>query len=304
MIQHSTGGVSYSGDHFSSEFIDLLVQSPTGMLLGAEAPAGPDTIELTNDTPESAFTRAWTELTADPKFAAALESQGHNLDTALAEFNRRLAAPVPAALDHQVAGILTTTYQVRSEADGFVHYVDDKPILTIKNTVASAPLVSSHAEIALKVVFVVVDVLSVVAAIAGVVIETQKNALAKAVQPSLKQVIKGFFSRSAAQEFQGLKDRLKGVKKTEETVKLIQTVLAKLRGGASLKDVVTAFLSSQSPLEIAFDIVQLLASIALILATAGSALVAKVVQLAVAIAFLVGDAIALAVALSQPRAAH
>ncbi|MGH9309257.1 MAG: hypothetical protein ACRD1U_07780 [Vicinamibacterales bacterium] len=305
MTQHSTDGVSYSGDHFSSEFIDFLVQSPTEMLLGAEGPAGPDTITLTNDTPESAFRRTWAELTADPKFAAALESQGHNLDTALAEFNRRLAAPVPPALDQRVAGTLTGSYQTRAEADGYVHYIDDKPILTIKNTVASAPLVSSNAEIALQVVFVVVDVLSVVAAIAGIMIETQKSVLVKAVQPSLKDYIKQFFSRQAAREFQGLKDKLKGVKKTEETVKLIQSVLSKLRGGgAGLKDVATAFLSSQSPLEIAIDVVQLLASIALILATAGSALVAKVIQLAVAIAFLVSDAIALAVALEKPRVAH
>ena len=296
MQQSSSHGIVYSSEHFTSEFIDWLVQSPTHTALLLAEPALADDVVLTNDTPESVFAAAWAEVSADPELAEALQQAGYTRDKGFAEFTAALARPLPDAADRQVSAALTVDYQVQEQDDAFVHSIDGEQVLAIPKSVEAAPMVSTNAQAVMYGIFIVIDVLSVIAAAASVSVMVNKARIAKSLQGPLNGFLRKLFNPAAVR-------KLEELAKTGKKIDLIQKVLGTLRGSVNLKTVVTTFLESMSVVEKGIAVAQLVASILALLATAGASLAAKILQLVAAVAMLVTDIITFVRAVRNPQAA-
>jgi hypothetical protein len=271
-------GISYSPDHLTDDFVKWLVEPPTQPppeLPALEAPAEP--VDL-----ESAFAAAWKEMNQDPQFVKEAQDRGYTFEQGLADFRRNQAAPLAAGLDGTVSHDLTVQYTVSREPDAFVHQLSGTPFLRIPYAVEGAALLSDRAQAVMYGVFVVIDVLSVVAAAAGVYITQAKEALQKSMQGLLHRFLSLFTTTANAQKLQRLKE-------AGDKLGVITKVLASLRGSVNLMDVLKAFLSEQSWWKKALMVAQFAASIALLVASAGASLAAKVVQLAASIVMLLAD---------------
>lgn len=271
-------GISYSPDHFTDEFVKWLIEPPAQPPSPRELPvlevaAGP--VDL-----ESAFKAAWQEMSQDPAFAQRANDQEYA--KALEDFRRQQAAPLPAGLDGTVAQNLKNEYTVSREPNAFVHQLNGTPILRIPHTVEGAPLLSDRATVVIQGVVVVIDVLSVFAAAAGVYYVRAADTVRR-MQTVLDRFLNLFTTTANAQELQRLTA-------AGDKVGVITKVLSLLRGCGNLKDVLGAFLSSQPWWQQALMVVQLLASVALLVASAGASLAAKIVQLTASIVVLMADA--------------
>ena len=89
---------------------------------------------------------------------------------------------------------------------------------------------------------------------------------------------------------------LKQLQQKGEALTLTIRVLSMLRGSTNMRQVVMTFLSSMSKLEKGIAVVQFLASIALMVGTAGTSYAAKLAQLGAAVAMLLADTAAFIIA--------
>jgi hypothetical protein len=270
--------IEFSPDHLTDDFVKWIFEPPSMAAAepqAPEAPAGPLDVE-------SAYAAAWNEMSQDPEFVKESQQRGYTFEQGLAEFRRMQESPLAAGLDGAVSQDLKVDYAVSREPDAFVHQLNGAPILRIPLSVEGAALASDRAEAILYGVFIVVDVLSVVAAAAGVYVAQAKEALAKSMQGLLQRFLRLITTTEKAQRLQRLKE-------AGDKIGIITRVLGWLRGSVNLKDVVGAFLSKQSWWKRALMVIQFLASVALLIASAGASLAAKLVQLAASILVLLAD---------------
>ena len=292
MKEHGDTGVFYSNEYFTEEMVDWLLQSPRQKVLVSKEEGLPTQIETTEGNAESVFASAWAEMSQDPEFVKAVKQRNYTADQALADFNAAIAASIPNEVDKRLSSALAVDHITEIEDDEFVHYVNGERILAIPKSVDSAALVSANAEAVLYAIFIVIDVLSVVAAAASINVYVNKTRVAKSLQGPLVGFLKRFLNPTAVAE-------LKRLQAAGDKIALILKVLAWLRGSVNLNTVVTTFLESMSYFEIVVAVLQLLASIGLLLATAGASFAAKVLQLAASIVLLVADVVAFVLAIEK-----
>jgi len=281
-------GISYSDEHLTGEFVQWLVDTtirPQASIVLMSAPP-PPSADL-----EAAVRAAWKELEEDPRFVAEAQRRNYNADQALADLRRRMEQPVTATLDQRIAAKLTLKYTVTREKRAFVHRVNGTPILMIPPAQAA---VSANARATLYAIYVVVDVLSVVAAAAGVYITQGKEALSKSLATPLQRFLTWIGGNTAEAA------ELERLQKAGKKVDVIVKVLSWLRGTVNLKEVVTAFFDSLRWWEKAVTVVQFVASITVTIASFGASLTVKLVQLGAAIAVLFADVVLLVGALTKP----
>lgn len=282
MKKYSTNGVLYSDEYFTEEIVDWLLQSPMQKVLVSKEEELPTHIELTEANVETAFASAWAEMSKDQEFVKTAQQHNYTADKGLSDFQAAVAAPVTSEIENWVSEALAVKYEVKFQDETFVHYLNGEQILAIPKSVDSAAVISSNAEAVMNAIFIVIDVMSVVAAAASINVSVKKDRIAK----SLKGPLKGFFKKLLNP---GSVKELKRLQEAGEKIVLIQKVLAWLRGSVNLKTVLMTFFESMSRWEKAIAVLQFLASVALLLATAGASFAAKVLQLGAAIAILIAD---------------
>jgi len=164
-----------------------------------------------------------------------------------------------------------------------VHTVNSETVLAIPRDLDRAPLASGRAEVWPKAVFVAIDVLFLAAAAEGVYPPIAKAKLA----PKLRGVTGGFvrlFNLKAAREMKRLVDQ-------EKYPEVILRVLRGLRGTTNVTKIVGIMVDSMSVWEKCLAALQLVASVALIVATGGASLAARIVQFGAALAILATDVV-------------
>ncbi|MCI0683797.1 MAG: hypothetical protein L0Y71_16960 [Gemmataceae bacterium] len=273
-------GVKYSDKYFTEETIAWLLRAPKPKVsLKGLPPAAEARVAY---TPESALAAAWAELAADPQFQRAIKKKGYSKDQAQADFAKAIAKPLPRTADRALGASLKIDYQTRVDDGRYVHLLNGRPILAIPTGVKAAATVSANTDVILYGCFIVIDVLSVVAAAASIKVVVRKEKLAKFLQKPLV----GFFRKLTNPTAVGQLNRLT---KAGKKIDVILKILGMLRGSVNLKTVVETFLKSLSWVDKAIAVLQLIGSILLLIGSAGASFAAKVVQLAGAIAFLIAD---------------
>jgi len=288
MRAFSGQGVLFSDQHFSEETIAWLLQSPREMRAQALPPAP----KVVQNTPDSAYAAAWAEMSKDPELMKAVQQAGYSQDKGLADFSKAIAAPLSNSADMQLRASLKVDYVTTVEDGKFVHRLNGEPILSIPSNLNSAATASANAEAIMYAIFMVIDVVCIVIAAVGVSVTVQKNALAKTLQTPLQRFLRVFTTTAAAAE-------LKQLEETGKKLEMIMKILTWLRGSTNLKDVFKLFLKSLSRIQIAIAVVQLIAAVLLMIATAGASLAAKILQLAAAIALFITDVVSFVLALQK-----
>ena len=288
MRAFSGQGVLFSDQHFSEETIAWLLQSPREMRAQALPPAP----KVVQNTPDSAYAAAWAEMSKDPELMKAVQQAGYSQDKGLADFSKAIAAPLSNSADMQLRASLKVDYVTTVEDGKFVHRLNGEPILSIPSNLDSAAAASANAEAIMYAIFMVIDVVCIVIAAVGVSVTVQKNALAKTLQTPLQRFLRVFTTTAAAAE-------LKQLEETGKKLEMIMKILTWLRGSTNLKDVFKLFLKSLSRIQIAIAVVQLIAAVLLMIATAGASLAAKILQLAAAIALFITDVVSFVLALQK-----
>lgn len=284
---HNTG-IQYAADFFSEDTIALMLQPPQAltleeMVMGVAAPP---------DTPEAAVAAAWAELADDADFQKAISEKNLTEAQATATLVSGIAAPMGATLDKTLADTLKVNYETRVENGNYVYLLDGERILTISGSMDSAPMVAANADAILYGCFLVIDVLGIVAAAASVSVAVQKSKLAKSLQGPLGGFFKKVMNPTAVRE-------LKRLEQLGEKLELIKKVLFWLRGTTNLKTVVGTFLQSLSWIDYAVAIIQLVASVLLLIGTGGATMAAKIMQLGAAIAMFLADLVGFIRALTK-----
>jgi hypothetical protein len=128
--------------------------------------------------------------------------------------------------------------------------------------------------------------LSIIAAAASIKVFVQKEKLAKSLQRPLRGFLQRLFNPAAGKE-------LKRLEQAGKHIELIRKVLGFLRGSTNLNSVVGTFLSSLSWIDKAVAVLQLIASILLLIGTGGASLAARILTLAGAIAMFIADLVGL-----------
>ena len=284
---HNTG-IQYASDFFAEDTIALMLQPPQAltleeMVMGMAAPP---------DTPEAAVAAAWAEFADDADFQKAVSEKNLTEAQATATLVNGIAAPMGATLDTTLADTLKVNYEARVENGDYVYLLDGERILTISGSMDSAPLVAANADAILYGCFLVIDVLGIVAAAASVSVAVQKSKLARSLQGPLGGFFKKVMNPTAVRE-------LKRLEQLGEKLELIKKVLFWLRGTTNLKTVVGTFLQSLSWIDYAVAIIQLVASVLLLIGTGGAAMAAKIMQLGAAIAMFLADLVGFIRALTK-----
>lgn len=284
---HSTG-IQYAADFFAEDTIALMLQPPQAltleeMVMGMAAPP---------DTPEAAVAAAWAELADDADFQKAVSEKHFTEAQATATLVSGIAAPMGATLDTTLADTLQVNYETRIENGNYVYLLDGERILTISGGMESAPMVAANADAILYGCFLVIDVLGIVAAAASVSVAVQKSKMAKSLQGPLGGFFKKVMNPTAVRE-------LKRLEQLGEKLELIKKVLFWLRGTTNLKTVVGTFLQSLSWIDYAVAIIQLVASVLLLIGTGGATMAAKIMQLGAAIAMFLADLVGFIRALTK-----
>ena len=283
-------GIRYSADFFAEETIELMLQPARELPLGdmvAEAAAAPA-------TPDAAVAAAWAELADDPDFQRAVQENKLTQAQAQARLASAIVAPIAPAADAMLGAALQVDYQTRMENGDYVHLLNGERILTVPGNVNSAPRVSANADAIIYGCFLVIDVLSIIAAAASVSIAVQKNKLAKSLQGPLKGFFKKIMNPAAVRE-------LKRLEALDQKVELFKKVVFWLRGSTNLKTVIGTFLQSLSWFDYVVAIIQLVASVLLLIGTGGASLAARIMQLGAAVALFIADLAAFIVALGAPQ---
>lgn len=284
---HNTG-IQYAADFFAEDTIALMLQPPQAltleeMVMGVAAPP---------DTPEAAVAAAWAELADDADFQKAISEKNLTEAQATAALVSGIAAPMGATLDTTLADTLKVNYETRVENGNYVYLLDGERILTISGSMDSAPMVAANADAILYGCFLVIDVLGIVAAAASVSVAVQKSKMAKSLQGPLGGFFKKVMNPTAVRE-------LKRLEQLGEKLELIKKVLFWLRGTTNLKTVVGTFLQSLSWIDYAVAIIQLVASVLLLIGTGGATMAAKIMQLGAAIAMFLADLVGFIRALTK-----
>lgn len=284
---HNTG-IQYAADFFAEDTIALMLQPPQAltleeMVMGVAAPP---------DTPEAAVAAAWAELADDADFQKAVSEKNLTEAQATAALVSGIATPMGATLDTTLADTLKVNYEARVENGDYVYLLDGERILTISGSMDSAPMVAANADAILYGCFLVIDVLGIVAAAASVSVAVQKSKLARSLQGPLGGFFKKVMNPTAVRE-------LKRLEQLGEKLELIKKVLFWLRGTTNLKTVVGTFLQSLSWIDYAVAIIQLVASVLLLIGTGGAAMAAKIMQLGAAIAMFLADLVGFIRALTK-----
>jgi hypothetical protein len=275
-------GIQYAADFFTEETISLMLQTPQEVPLTATAD---DEAAAGAATAEAAVDLAWAELADDPDVQKAIAEKKLTQAQLKTDLANAVAAPLGPKVDTRLEAALKVDYQTRLENGAYVHLLNGQPILTIPASANSAPIVSANADAIIYGCFLVIDVLSIVAAAASVHVELNKTKVAKSLQGPLGGFLKRLMNPAAVRELQRLE-------KAGKKLDLIKKVLFWLRGSTNLKTVVGTFLKSLSWLDYAVAVVQLVASVLLLIGTGGASLAAKVMQLAAAVALFIADLIA------------
>ncbi len=292
MKLQADNGVKYSSDFFDQEIIDLLFQAPTEideLITTADISVEPVAAELDEET---AFAMAWDEISKDPELAETLKQIGYSKEKGLSDFHAGLSKTIPAAMQKQLSHNLKVDYKVVTENDAFVHYVDGEVALEIPQMLDAAPAASNNGEAVLNAIFIVIDCLSIAAAIASINVHVNKSKIAKSLKNPLKRFIATLLNTKNVREL----DRLR---KAGESWLLLQRILSTLRGTVSLRSVVSTFFTSMSKFEKAVAVVQFLASLTLMIATAGASYAAKIVQLGAAVTMLLADVAAFVISVRK-----
>jgi hypothetical protein len=281
-------GIQYAPDFFTEETLALMLQPPQALTLeemvkGMAAPP---------DTPEAAVATAWAELADDADFQKAVREKNLTEAEATATLVSGIAAPMGAAIDTTLADSLRVNYEARIENGDYVYLLDGERILSISGSMDSAPMVAANADAILYGCFLVIDVLGIVAAAASVSVAYQKSKLARSLQGPLGGFFKKVMNPAAVRE-------LKRLEQLGEKLELIKKVLFWLRGTTNLKTVVGTFLQSLSWIDYAVAIIQLVASVLLLIGTGGATLAAKIMQLGAAIAMFLADLVGFIRALTK-----
>lgn len=284
---HNTG-IQYAADFFAEDTIALMLQPPQAltleeMVMGVAAPP---------DTPEAAVAAAWAEFADDADFQKAVSEKNLTEAQATATLVSGIAAPMGATLDAKLADTLKVNYETRVENGNYVYLLDGERILTISGSMDSAPMVAANADAILYGCFLVIDVLGIVAAAASVSVAVQKSKMAKSLQGPLGGFFKKVMNPTAVRE-------LKRLEQLGEKLELIKKVLFWLRGTTNLKTVVGTFLQSLSWIDYAVAIIQLVASVLLLIGTGGATMAAKIMQLGAAIAMFLADLVGFIRALTK-----
>lgn len=284
---HNTG-IQYAADFFAEDTIALMLQPPQAlnleeMVMGVAAPP---------DTPEAAVATAWAEFADDADFQKAVSEKHFTEAQATATLVSGIAAPMGATLDANLADTLQVNYETRVENGNYVYLLDGERILTISGGMESAPMVAANADAILYGCFLVIDVLGIVAAAASVSVAVQKSKMAKSLQGPLGGFFKKVMNPTAVRE-------LKRLEQLGEKLELIKKVLFWLRGTTNLKTVVGTFLQSLSWIDYAVAIIQLVASVLLLIGTGGATMAAKIMQLGAAIAMFLADLVGFIRALTK-----
>jgi hypothetical protein len=292
MKLQADNGVKYSSDFFDEDIIELLFQPPTETdeLTGTgDFAVQPDADAIDEET---AFAMAWDEISNDPELAEALKQSGYSKEKGLSDFHAGLSKNVPASMQKQLTHNLKVDYKVVTENDAFVHYVDGEVALEIPLGLDAAPMASNNGEVALNVIFIVIDCLSIAAAIASINVHVNKSRIAKSLKNPLKKFIVKLVNTKNVRELERLS-------KAGESWLVLQKILSTLRGTVSLRTVVTTFFTSMSKIEKAIAVAQLLASLILMIATAGVSYAAKLAQLGAAVAMLLADVAAFVISVRK-----
>ena len=126
----------------------------------------------------------------------------------------------------------------------------------------------------------------------SVSVAVQKTRLAKSLQGPLGGFLKKLMNPAAVRE-------LKRLEALGENLEMVKKVLFWLRGTTNLKTVVGAFLESLSWVDYAIAIVQLVASVLLLIGTGGASMAAKIMQLGAAVALFLADLVGFVRALGK-----
>lgn len=291
METYQDQGILYSKDHFSEELIAELFTPPEELKPSeaAEIPGGKEPLPEANE--EAAFEHAWAEMSQDPQFVAAMAKQGYTKQKGLEDFKRAMKTVVTKASEEKVAATLTTSYERTIEGGAYVHKLAGERILVIPQDHPQALTASKTADKVLCTIFVVLDVLAIVAAAAGIYYAGQKAKLAPNMEKPLFGFIK-FIKRPNAPVVREMAELTKKGKVVDAVLK----VLGSLRGTTNLTTVVRGYFSSMSYFEMGVATVQLVAAVTLLIASFGSSLAVQIVALSALTVILATDVASLAVA--------
>ena len=288
MKLHATNTVEYSEEFFTEEMVDWLLSPP----VDTETQPPRFGVAAGETDAAEAVDSAWEEVMQDPELAASLSDSGVSKRQVLAQLRTNLDASLTPGIDNKLAGELAVDYQVKEEDGKIVHYVDGEIAIRFPMLMAGARDSSANAEAVLNAIFIIIDCLTIAAAIASINVHVEKRRIAKSLKNPLKRFISTLLNTQNVQ-------MLKQLQQKEKTYTLLIRVLSMARGSCNMRQVVSTFLSSMSKLEKAIAIVQFLASIGLMIGTGGTSYAAKLAQLGAAVAMLLADTAAFVIAVRK-----
>lgn len=279
-LQQAKNGILFSDKYFTGEIIDQF------RALIADKSQVTDAVKVNGlpsiTTNEEAFRYAWAEMSNDPDFLNEVNKNGYEINHGLNKFISAIDAPIKNEVKTKLEStLMPLNYEIKLENDAFVHYCDGDKILHIPKVLLSANLLSSNIYIAVCWATVIFDVIAIICAVLGISISNKSKAVPKLIE------LLELPGTSASQRQIALE--VGKLAREGKIIKLIQKVLAYIRGSYNLKDVIKTVIASASWWEILLCVLQVVAGVVLIIATDGCSIAAKVLQCGVPITFFCTD---------------
>lgn len=279
MLIRTPSGISYSDEYFTAAMFDWLLEFSKQRMSVSQEGELPTQVEQADGDVESAFKRAWEEISTDPDFAKKAMEHGYTFEKGLSNFRTALAEPIPKGIDQRIADALEKEYEVRTEDGAFVHYMDGNQILVIPKSVESADMISDTAAAIVYAVCMAIDAFTIICAAVGIYVFLKIERL----QPQLQGIFGGFFARlfspGAVREMERL---LAAGKKAEFVVRLLEWISAT----TNIFEVGYLIFSGMSVWEILSAATQFVAAVLLLISSGGASLVMKIASLFTALSQL------------------
>lgn len=286
MLSHPILGVTYSDKYFSPETIDRFFSEDFG---SAPLTSAKDSEALEDMSLEQVFAQEWQNATKDEFVEQALLEAGITQESAMVEFQTSLNQDLESGTDQNTKDNMKILLQMSEEDGSYIYTVDGEPVLTIPVTHEGALMARDNTKVAFRAAFVFFDAIMLIAAAINVKCYYDRQKLEKA----------GFFKRllnrirpSHISQLRKIADYEKGAEKALFIARI-------LRGFPGIKQIIMEMFSGMKKWEKALSLLNLTASIALLCASGGASLAAKIVSLTASFAVFTGDIVLLIAALNE-----
>lgn len=299
MQRYGKSGVLFSDVYFSEESLALLLQ-PRDELQAERKSSSIEPISKppVEHTLESAFDVGWEEVIKDKELQEAIQQAGLTKENGFANYMMSLSAPMSAGEQEKLTDSLTSEYVVKEEDGKYVHYLKGERILAIPSDVESANEISLNAEAILYGIFVLIDILFLIAAICNVYVATAKEGF---VKPLMGPKMRIFLLYISAPYYVNI------FKKYYSLGKKVPMALEVIRGlfdSGQANFALSTFLDELKPLQVALAIAGMIGAMLLAVGTSGGAIIYKISLCVGALIILVVDILYFVTALGYPEPAE